>query len=130
MTASEIVFDTWAWWEVLHGTSTGRRLQTTYLAKGKVHSSAFVLVELAAKLAEGGLEDEVPRLLQRIATAGRIVPVDDRIAQAAGLLRARLRERDPRAGLADAVMLATARHLGCRLVSADGAFRGQSDVVK
>lgn len=129
VTASEVVFDTWAWWEVLHGTATGRRLQSTHLAAGKVHSSAYVLAELAAKLTDAGREEDVPGVAHRLASAGRILPVDPLIAQEAGSLRRLLRKRDPGASLADAVMLATARSLGLKLVSADVAFKGQADVI-
>lgn len=130
MTASEVVFDTWAWWEVLHGTATGRRLQSTHLAKGKVHSCAFVLAELGAKLADADRTEELQAVVQRIASAGRIIAVDDHLAQAAGPLRKTLRKHDPEASLADAVMLAAARSLGLPLVSGDRAFRGQPGVVR
>lgn len=130
VTASEVVFDTWAWWEVLHGTPTGRRLQSAHLAKGKVHSSAYVIAELSAKLANAGLGGELAAVAQRIASAGRIVAVDARIAAAAGPLCLALRQRDPGASLADALMLATARSMGLKLVSADAAFKGQSDVLR
>lgn len=130
MTASEVVFDTWAWWEVLHGTATGRRLQSTYLAVGKVHASVYVLAELSAKLADAGRDKDLGDVAHRLASAGRLVPVDAAIAAEAGRLRKALRRRDPGASLADAIMLATARGLGLKLVSADVAFRGLPDVLK
>lgn len=130
MNASEVVFDTWAWWEVLHGTPTGRRLQATYLAAGKVHSSAYVVAELAAKLADAGREKDLAEVTHRLASAGRLIPVDAAVAAEAGRLRKALRRRDPGASLADAIMLATARGLGLRLVSAGVAFKGQPDVVR
>lgn len=130
MTASEVVFDTWAWWEVLHGTTTGRRLQANYLSKGKVHSSAYVLAELGAKLADADRIEELPAVAQRVASAGRIIAIDEHLAQLAGPLRKALRRQDPEASLADALMLATARSLRLMLVSGDRAFKGQPDVVR
>lgn len=129
MTASDVVFDTWAWLEVLQGTRKGAALQGRFLARTKVHTSAYAVAELAAKLADAGLAARAGPCLARLASAGRIVPVTEEIALQAGLLRSELRRKVADASLADAVMLATARSLGLPLVSSDSAFRGLRDVI-
>ncbi|MCA1818915.1 MAG: PIN domain-containing protein [Thermoplasmatota archaeon] len=127
---TEVLFDTWAWWEVAMGTRTGARLQARYLAKGKVVTSAWALGEIVCKL-EGRVAPEVlDTLLRRIRLAGRLVDVSPPIAVEGARLRASLRLKASHASLGDGVMLATARHIGARLVSGDAAFVGERDVVR
>jgi predicted nucleic acid-binding protein len=130
MTVSDVVFDTWAWWEIIHATPRGKVLQSRYLAKGSVATSAYAVAELTARLSEAGKADAISPALQRIASAGPVVAVDLQLAEKAGRLRMELRRADRNASLADAVMLVTARHLGLKLVSGDPAFKGQPDVVR
>ena len=56
MTASRVVLDTWAWWEILRGSSKGANLQRRYLEPEgtRVFTSAITLAEVAAKMASEG----------------------------------------------------------------------------
>lgn len=130
MTASKVLFDTWAWWEVLQGSSVGAQLKRRYLdAKGvQVLTSAITLGELSAKLASQGLEPSIPVMTSSIRQASTVEDVTGDLAVQAGMLRARLRRRAKSASLADGIVLATARKCGARLVSTDSAFRGEPDV--
>lgn len=130
MTASSVLFDTWAWWEVLQGTPTGSRLKRRYLdARGiRVLTSAISLGELSAKLASLGLEGSIALTASSIRQVSTVEDVTGDLAVEAGVVRARLRRRTKTASLADGIVLATARKYGARLISNDSAFAGEPDV--
>lgn len=125
MTGSSVLLDTWAWWEILSGSSTGDRLRRRYLEapNRRVHTSVITVAELSIKLAALGQSNRVPAIVASLRAFSELQDVTPEIAQAAGPLRSELRRRAPQAGLADALALATAQRLGARLVSADAAFR-------
>jgi predicted nucleic acid-binding protein len=131
MTGSDVLLDTWGWWEVFRGSSEGAVIRRRLLGSDQVrlHTSAISVGEIVAKLASLGATDRIDAVLGVIRRAGPLHEVTVELAREAGLLRAVLRKADARASLADGIVLATARHLGARLVSADPAFRGQPDVV-
>lgn len=131
MTGKRVVFDTWAWWEVLRASAKGTRLKTGYLdVEGvRVYTSAISLGELAAKLASEGRSEDVPAVVSSLRGTSEIVDITGSLAASGGLLRAELRQRDPAASLADGVVLWTARQLGATLISAGPAFRGLPDVL-
>lgn|GEM_PF-1962939 len=131
LTARAVVFDTWAWWEVLHATPTGRRLAGRYLdAPGvRVLTVDLALVELSAKLAREGRAGEIGTALPAIEAASEVVPISMAAAEASGPLLADLRKTRRDASLADAVMLAVARCEGADLVSGDACFAGMKGVT-
>lgn len=130
MTASSVLFDTWAWWEVLQGTPGGARLKRRYLdAPGvRVLTSAVSLGELSAKLSSQGLEGSIPVTVTSIRQASSVEDVTGDLAVEAGVLRSRLRKKARSASLADGIVLATARKFGARVISIDSAFAGEPAV--
>lgn len=126
MTGSDVFFDTWAWWEVLHETKTGHRLWRTYATR--VHTSVLTLSELSSKLGRMGHTHRAAKVLEHVAAESTIHPVTADDARAAGPLHVELRTRDPDAGLLDALILAGARQRNLPLISADAAFGGLEDV--
>jgi predicted nucleic acid-binding protein len=125
----EVVFDTWAWFEVLQKTAAGSRLHKAYVEPGRVVTPALALTELAGKVWRSGADwrhaDEV---LRAVRLRSRVVPLDDDVAALAAQLSKPLRAAEPHASYADAIMLATARTAGLPLISNDRAFRGCPDV--
>lgn len=130
MTTTRAFLDTWAWWEIVHDTPVGRRLDARFVRGAEPHTSAWALGELAAKLALHAPPERVTSGMARVRQVATVHDVTANLAVAGAALRRDLRNKAPRASLGDGVMLATARHLGLRLVSADAAFVGQPDVVR
>jgi len=130
VTASKVLFDTWAWWEILQGSPDGAAIRQRYLdATGvQVLTAAISLGELSAKLSSEGAPDSVPLAINSIRHASLIVDLTGELAVEAGLLRTRLRKRARSASLADGIILATARQQGAKLISIDRAFVGEPDV--
>jgi predicted nucleic acid-binding protein len=128
---TEVVFDSWAWWEVLMGQTHGLRLRRRHLDGGRrVATSALAYGELAAKMAGRVPEETIQAALRQIRASGPTVDVTAELAIEGARLRAGLRRAASHASLGDGIMLATARSLGMRLVSGDAAFSGQKDVAR
>lgn len=147
MTASDVLLDTWAWWEILFETPVGQELSERYVEDPTVgvHTSALAIGEIVAKLhtldtthdpeeEDGVLQNDVDldrledRIVSSIRAFSELHDVRPAIAQQAGAVRSKLRESKATASLADALMLVTARELGAVLVSDDGAFDDEPDV--
>jgi predicted nucleic acid-binding protein len=128
---SDILFDTWAWWEYLHQTAVGKSLRDRYAAdrRFRLHTSAISLGELSARLQLDGAADRIATACGAIRRMSHVWDVTADIAQEAGPARARLREASEFASLADAIILVTAQRAGARIVSADPAFRDIPGVV-
>lgn len=132
MTESDLVFDTWAWWEYLHETVLGASLRTRFVSSEqyRLHSSAITLGELSARLQSDGVAERIASTCGAVRRMSHIWDVTADIAQEAGLARAKLRQASPSASLADAIILVTAQRAGARIVSADPAFRDVPGVVR
>jgi predicted nucleic acid-binding protein len=128
---SDLLFDTWAWWEYLHATAVGTSLRRRFLegARFRVHTSTITLAELSAKLEADGTGDRISSACGAIRRMSHLWDVTADIAQEAGPARTQLRESSTDASLADAIIYVTARRAGARIVSADPAFRRVPGVV-
>ena len=124
------MFDTWAWWEILHATPTGEALSKKYLESPDVRviTVDLALVELSAKLAREGRSAEIGTAVDAVEAASELTSIVPAAAKASGPLLIGLRRVDKNASLADAVMLAAARDLSATLISGDPCFAGQKDV--
>ena len=124
MSGSDLLFDTWAWWEYLHETPTGASLRRRYVDGGRfrIHTSAISLGEIAARLDTDGHADRTDLACGGIRRLSHLWDVTADLCQEAGRVRSRLRRSSPSASLADAIVFVTARRAGARIVSADPAF--------
>jgi len=124
-----VLFDSWAWWEILEDTPTGRALAERYLQGRRVRVFAvdYALAEVAAKLARIDRTEDIEAALDVIATAETLV-ITREIATLAATLQVELRRANGRASVGDAVMLAAARLQNAVLISGDSCYAGQRDV--
>lgn len=128
MKSDQVVFDAWAWFEVIEGSAIGERLWKTYIMPRGVVTPALAVAEVARKLHKSHGLRQADEFVKSARIRSRIHPLDDDIAMTAGQLHQHLRKRDRSASLADATMLATARALGIPLISGDPCFKGCPDV--
>ena len=87
MTASKVLFDTWAWWEVLRGSEVGAALQRRYLeAPGvEVLTAAISLGELSAKLSGEGSGESISPAVSSIRRASAVLALSAELAVEAGI---------------------------------------------
>lgn len=120
------LLDTWAWMAYFRGTPGGRRVQQL-LDGGGACTSIVTLAELSDVLRRGKRRD-APRRLAFVASTTRILDLPLQVAMEAGAVKWAQRERGAPMGLADALILGTARAQGLIVVTGDEGFAGLPDV--
>lgn len=116
------LLDTWVWIEYFEGRSGEAR---QYIEGcDDLCISAITLAEVSQKYASYGVEKVENRISDMLRRCP-LIPVDRRIATLAGILR----HREIHGGMADAIILATARLGHHTIVTGDQHFQDLPDVV-
>ncbi len=123
----ECVFDSFAWMEYFRGTAKGGKVRA-YVERGNGATPALVIAELSAKFHREGIPDW-PATRDFILSHSALVGLDWPVADRAGETLKELRGKRRNAGLADAIMLETARSLGTPLLTGDEDLRGAGGVL-
>ncbi len=130
-----LVLDTYAWIEYFTGSSKGLRVKELLLEAEAAYTPSIVLAELARKYLREGVDEDVVRdRLHRVARLSEVVPIDVSVSLEAGKAYMELREHARKLGLGkpslnDAIVLATARIKGARVVTGDEHFKGLPETI-
>ncbi len=123
----EYVIDSYAWIEYFRGTPSGGKVRP-YVEGDRAATSALTLAELREKyLREGWKSYEEDS--EFIAAKTFVAPVDRQAAELAGALNHARKKVVRDWGMADSVVLATARVASARVVTGDKHFHGLSDAI-
>jgi len=123
----ECVFDSFAWMEYLRGTAKGEEVRE-YVERGNGATPVLVIAELSAKFRRDGLPNW-PTTRDFVLAHSAVVGLDWPVADRAGETLRELRAKRRNAGLADAIMLETARSLGAPLLTGDEDLRDAAGVL-
>src|SRR2546425_3182750 len=115
-----IVLDSFAWIEYFNGTSAGEKVQN-FLETGGAVTPAIVVAELAEKHKRENREFGPKYDFVKARTS--ILPLEERLAREAGELNFERKKKVKNWGMADAIILATARRAGSQIVTGDPHFR-------
>ncbi len=115
-----VVLDSFAWIEYFNGTSAGEKVQN-FLETGLVVTPAIVVAELSEK--HKRLNREFAPKYDFVKARTSIVPLEEELARVAGELNFERKKRVKGWGMADSIVLATARRSGSRIVTGDPHFR-------
>lgn len=121
------MFDSLAWREYLRGTAKGEKVRG-YVERGNVATPVLVVAELSAKFHRDGLPDWTTTR-DFILAHSALVTLDWPVADRAGETLKDLGSKRRDAGLADAIVLETARALGAPLLTGDEDLRGAQGVM-
>lgn len=122
MTTPQVV-DTSAWIEWLTASALGRTIGEHLPVKAQCIVPTIVQLELSKWLVREVGEDKADQVIAYTQKCA-VVPLDTTIA----LLAADL-HREHKLATADAIVYATARHVGAELLTCDAHFEGLPDVV-
>jgi predicted nucleic acid-binding protein len=117
------VVDTSAWIEWLTGSALGKKLGKQFPDKSQCIVPTIVQLELSKWLLRELGEDQADTVIAYTQKCV-VVPLDTTIA----LLAADL-HREHKLATADAIVYATARHVGAQLLTCDAHFAGLPEVV-
>src|SRR5713101_8359634 len=115
-----VVLDSFAWIEYFNGTSAGEKVQN-FLETGLVVTPAIVVAELSEK--HKRLNREFGPKCDFVKARTSVVPLEEELARVAGELNFERKKMVKGWGMADSIVLATARRSGSRIVTGDPHFR-------
>ena len=129
------VVDTYAWIEVFIGSEYGEKAKEIIQKSEEAYTPDVVIAEVARKYLKEGVKEQT--ILERLATieeTSEITPIDKNIALESAKcyleLVERAKERKLKApSLFDAILLATARTLGAKLLTGDEHFKGIDETI-
>lgn len=120
---ANVVVDSYAWVEYADGSTEGERARRYIEGEAALFTPAVVVAELSDRAMRTdrrtGWNETLYPFVSRNTS---IVPLDAKIADRAGETKWELRESSPQAGLADAIVLATAREHDGRVLTGDPDF--------
>lgn len=123
----DFVIDSYAWIEYFRGSSSGVKARR-YIEGGSAATSAITLAELQEKYLR-----EKRQFFQEdsnfITTRTVLIPVDHSIALLAGEINYAQKKTIKDWGIADSVILATARNASAKVITGDPHFRGVQEAV-
>jgi predicted nucleic acid-binding protein len=124
MSNETCVIDSFAWFEYFLGSTAGARARP-FIESSNGITPTIVIAELSEKYRREDLafaED-----LDFIIGKTRVASLDTKIAQKAGALSHERKRKVRRWGLADSIILATAREYKAKIVTGDEHFRDLVD---
>lgn len=130
-----LTIDTFAWAEIIRGSALALQAREAITSADRCLTPSVVFAEIASLCVRNGFADRVVnRELDAVRESSEIVPIDAWIAIAGAHGTEELREsararKLPLPGLADGLVLATARRFGSRLLTGDPHFRQCPETV-
>jgi len=123
----EAVVDSYAWIEYFRGSGKGRKARPI-IEGGKTCTPTIVMAELSSKYHRESPE-QWAEVYDFIISTSAVVELTLQTATEAGKTRNEMRKHKKGFGMADAIILATARTYGCRVLSGDRHFKGLPEAI-
>jgi predicted nucleic acid-binding protein len=129
----EYVIDTYAWIEYFKGTAMGATARQ-YIEDKKTATPSIVILELKRSLIKDvaeGLETKrgAARKMDYVRSVSAIIELTFDSAIKSADLDLEMKYKKKNWGMADSIILATARELGAKVVTGDEHFRGIKEAV-
>lgn len=121
------LFDTYAWIEYFLGSEEGKIVQQL-LEKGNISTSIISIAELSDKYYREGLFKEWESRYSFIKNKSTILPISLEIAKIVGKRKWELRNKGESIGLADSLIIETAKKENLIIVTGDPHFKGIENV--
>jgi predicted nucleic acid-binding protein len=115
-----VVLDSFAWIEYFNGSSAGEKVQSL-LETGRALTPAIVVAELSEK--HKRLNREFGPKYDFVKARTSIVPLEEELARVAGELNFERKKKMKGWGIADSIVLATARRSKSLIVTGDPHFK-------
>jgi len=122
-----MLLDSFAWMEYFMGTQEGEKVRRLVDDDIQLYTSPIVIAEIYSKSlrTDGNAEERKDFIMKRCA----LIVLDENIAVEAAKIHAENKIRTPDFGLADAIILASARNRKIKVVTGDPHFKDFIDAV-
>lgn len=121
-----MLLDTYAWVEFFNGTEKGARVKGI-LEKETCFTSAICLAELSEWIERENLNRA--RKMKEVKNLSSIIELDNETLELAGILKVEKRKKTKGFGMVDAIILATAKQYGLKIVTGDKHFKGENAIL-
>lgn len=122
------VIDAYAWVEYFDGTGLGKKVQDIVEQSDNIiYTNVITLAELASHFKRR--DQDFSSAKQSLFSLSSVYSISPEFAEDAGLLHALIKKDRKHMGLADVLVLLTARKLSGKVVTGDEDFRGIKEVV-
>lgn len=123
-----VVFDTYAWVEYLKGSETGIKVQKILESQeNEIFSSVITIAEACSKFKREGMDENLA--YNSIMHLSKIHFINSELAKEAGIFHAEIRKKIKDFGMADCVVLLTARKLGAKILTGDPHFKTFKEAI-
>lgn len=122
-----MLLDSFAWMEYFMGTLKGGKVKGFVDNDSQLYTSPIVIAEIYSKSlrTDGKAEERKDFIMKRCA----VVLLDEYIAVEAAKIHAENKVKTPDFGLADAIILASARSRNIKVLTGDPHFKNFNDAV-
>ena len=122
-----MLLDSFAWMEYFMGTQEGEKVRRFVDDDMQLYTSPIVIAEIYSKSlrTDGNAEERKDFIIKRCA----LIVLDEIIAVEAAKIHAEKKIKTPDFGLADALILASARNRKIKVVTGDPHFKDFKDAV-
>ncbi len=122
------VLDSYAWIEYFLGSYKGEKVgKIVESESNELFTPSIVVAEVASITSREKRDAE--QAYKNILMLSKTYPLDHELAKEAGILHAEMRKKMHDFGMADAVILLTARKLSAKVVTGDPHFKNIKDVI-
>lgn len=119
-----VLIDSWAWIEYFKGSPAGLKAKEFIDTDSEILVSAINISEIYHFLLNNRSAQEAEECIAFVLKTSFVVQLDVSLA-----LQAARFKKEKKMGLADAIVLATARSHRCPIVTGDSDFKNESDVM-
>ena len=122
-----MLLDSFAWMEYFMGTQEGENIRKLVDDDIQLYTSPIVIAEIYSKSlrTDGNAEERKDFIIKRCA----LIVLDENIAVEAAKIHAENKIKKPDFGLADAIILASARNRNIKVVTGDPHFKDFKDAI-
>ena len=118
-----VLIDSWAWIEYFKGTSQGQKAKKYVEGEEEIIVSSINITEVYTFLLRNKSE-EASKLIEFLFQTSFVVALDTEIA-----LIAAKNKYEKKFGIADAIVLATAKQHNAKIVTGDDDFKKENNVI-
>ncbi len=119
---TKYVLDSYAWVEYFIASEKGRKVRDILEARSnEVYTSVITIAEVCGKVKKENAD--VEEAYRQMLLLSKIEPITPEIAKKASSLRHEMRKKEEHFGLADAIILVTAKTIGAKVLTGDRHFK-------
>ena len=124
----KLLIDAFSWIEYLEGSAIGEEVHR--ILKNKEHEIFVLPITIAEVVSKTERKKGNTQLAYNIILENaNIIETTPRVARETGMLHAQTRKKIPHFGIVDALLIATAKSIGARVLTGDSHFKSFKDVI-